>query len=288
MKLEEWACVFDCEGDPLVGILHTAPQDADRIGVLVVVGGPQYRVGSHRQFVVMARSLAARGYSVLRFDYRGMGDSGGAPRSFASVDADIRAALDHWARLDPTLRGFVIWGLCDAASAAFMYGHTDRRVLGLIVANPWVRSEASEARAYVRHYYGRRLLQGDFWRKLFSGRVSLRASASDLAGKLARTLGYGGCAATDVATADFRARMLSGLTSFAGPVLLLLSGRDLTAREFEDFSAAATDWRRALASTMVETLRLADADHTLSDRASQNAASLATLEWIARAIRCEQ
>jgi len=79
---QERASVFGCGGDRLVGILHAPAERARDIGVLVVVGGPQYRVGSHRQFVRMARDFAAAGYPVLRFDHRGIGDSDGAARSF--------------------------------------------------------------------------------------------------------------------------------------------------------------------------------------------------------------
>src|SRR5262245_16772174 len=113
--------VFPCHGDQLIGIVHRATAGEMRIGVVVVVGGPQYRVGSHRQFVLMARRLAEAGYPVLRFDYRGMGDSESAPRSFESVDDDIRAAVDALFSEVQGLRGIVIFGLCDAASAALMY-----------------------------------------------------------------------------------------------------------------------------------------------------------------------
>ncbi|KAB8057318.1 hydrolase 1, exosortase A system-associated, partial [Janthinobacterium violaceinigrum] len=58
----------------LVGILSLPAAPGPR-GVLIVTGGPQYRVGSHRQFVLLARALAAQGVPVLRFDLRGMGDS---------------------------------------------------------------------------------------------------------------------------------------------------------------------------------------------------------------------
>ena len=77
----EFPVVFSCGGDQLVGMVHPA---AARLGVVIVVGGPQYRVGSHRQFVLMARDLAREGYPVLRFDYRGMGDSDGAVRGSAT------------------------------------------------------------------------------------------------------------------------------------------------------------------------------------------------------------
>ncbi len=45
MSVKEVPFVFECQGESLVGILHQ-PEEAAPIGVLVVVGGPQYRVGS--------------------------------------------------------------------------------------------------------------------------------------------------------------------------------------------------------------------------------------------------
>ena len=50
---------IDCAGERLPAILHPGTPGAAR-GVLVVVGGPQTRVGSHRQFVLLARQLAVR------------------------------------------------------------------------------------------------------------------------------------------------------------------------------------------------------------------------------------
>ena len=76
MSVEEVPFIFDCQGESLIGILHQ-PVNAASIGILIVVGGPQYRVGSHRQFLLLARSLSANDIPVLRFDYRAMGDSGG-------------------------------------------------------------------------------------------------------------------------------------------------------------------------------------------------------------------
>src|SRR5690625_2926143 len=136
----EMPLTFDCLGDRLVGILHRGSEQATR-GVLVVVGGPQYRVGSHRQFVLFASRLAEAGVPVLRFDYRGMGDSEGDSRTFEHIAADIRAALDIFLKAAPGLREVVIWGLCDAASAACFYAPSDLRVTGLVLLNPWVRTE---------------------------------------------------------------------------------------------------------------------------------------------------
>jgi exosortase A-associated hydrolase 1 len=257
----EQAIVFICGADELLGILHHAADPHPACGVVIVVGGPQYRVGSHRQFILMARALAAAGIPVLRFDYRGMGDSEGAARSFESVGEDITAAIDALTRAIPSVRKIALWGLCDAASAALMVVPAEARVSALILANPWVRTQSGEARAYVSHYYGDRLLQRDFWTKLLRGKVN---PFSALAGwfrmhRVART-------APTAAALGFIERMRMGMEAFSGPVLLLLSERDLTAQEFVDHCAASREWSRLLTRPNVIVERLAGADHTFSQR----------------------
>jgi hypothetical protein len=89
----ERALMFECGGETLVGVL-AEPASPAMVGVLIIVGGPQYRAGSHRQFVLLSRQLAATGVAAMRFDYRGMGDSTGSPSSFDDVSEDIAAAID--------------------------------------------------------------------------------------------------------------------------------------------------------------------------------------------------
>jgi alpha/beta superfamily hydrolase len=81
VNIDERAFSFRCENSWLYGIA-SLPEQASSRGVLIVVGGPQYRVGSHRQFALLARHLAEHGVPVMRFDYRGMGDSVGDIRTF--------------------------------------------------------------------------------------------------------------------------------------------------------------------------------------------------------------
>src|SRR5262249_10654854 len=92
MTQEEAIQIF-CNGVPLVGILHRSQSDAHR-GMVIVVGGPQYRVGSHRQFILLARFLAESGVPVLRFDHRGIGDSDGLFLGFEQIDDDLAVAID--------------------------------------------------------------------------------------------------------------------------------------------------------------------------------------------------
>lgn len=283
---EERPLVFDCDGDQLVGVLAT-PAASARTGAVIVVGGPQYRAGSHRQFVLLSRALAQAGFAALRFDYRGMGDSEGTVRTFEGVSADIAAAISAMRDSCPSIEEIVMWGLCDGASAALMYvdahrGATEARsrgaVGGLVLVNPWVRSEATFARTQMRHYYLRRLGEPAFWSKLLRGRVRLGASVGDL-GRAARS-----ATATSRGAAPrngtFQQRMLAGLTKFAGPVLLLTSGRDLTAREFDEYAAADSRWRESLRRSSVRRVDIPDADHTFSGTESRLEAERATVEWL--------
>lgn len=271
--LEE-AIVFACGGESLVGILHRPAGNAARVGVLVVVGGPQYRVGSHRQFVLMARDLARQGFAVLRFDYRGMGDSDGDVRTFESVSEDIQAAIATFQKAEPAVSTVVVWGLCDAASAALMHAGSDRRVSGIVLVNPWVRSTAGEARAYVSNYYGQRLLQGSFWRKVFSGKYDIVRSVREFARTLVQSRG------PTAASGSFIDRMLAGFAAFSGPVLVLISERDLTAAEFVNLCAESPSWRAALERSNVRVVNLPRADHTFSTRSALDAATNHCVEWL--------
>jgi hypothetical protein len=100
-----------------------------------------------------------------------------------------------------------------------MYAPGDARVTGLVLANPWVRTQTSEAQAYMRHYYGARVLSRDFWRKLASGGVHPLASLRSLCAYLRSALSRGG-GSPEVST-PFPARMLEGLERFRGRVLLV-------------------------------------------------------------------
>ncbi|HKU15955.1 MAG TPA: hydrolase 1, exosortase A system-associated [Steroidobacteraceae bacterium] len=272
--------------DSMVGVLHPALQGAANVGVLVVVGGPQYRVGSHRQFVLMARQLAKAGFPVLRFDYRGMGDSDGEVRTFEGCGEDIRAALEAFQSAIPTLKGVVVWGLCDAASAALMHVTQDSRVLGIVLVNPWVRTVAGEARAYVQHYYGQRLLQASFWRKLLSGKLDVMRSVRDFVRALGESRGAGAAARAPI---SFIERMRRGLTAFARPVLVLISERDLTAAEFTTLCTGSDAWRQAMGRSSVQLVRLAGADHTFSSRSSLDEATSHCIAWLtARIVMQEQ
>ena len=293
-SIAERPLVFDCEGDRLVGVLAT-PAAAARTGIVIVVGGPQYRAGSHRQFVLLSRALAQAGFAALRFDYRGMGDSEGTVRTFEEVPADIAAAISAMRSACSTIEQIVLWGLCDGASAALMYvdgpheATTEARsrsaVSGLVLVNPWVRSEATFARTQIRHYYLRRFVEPAFWSKLLRGRVRVAASVGDL-GRAARSAAVSSRGAAPQ-HGRFQQQMLDGFAKFTGPVLLLMSGRDLTAREFDEYAAADPRWRELLHRPSVRRVDIANADHTFSATESRLEAEQATVEWLRERLGAE-
>jgi exosortase A-associated hydrolase 1 len=271
--MNEEALVFACGSESLVGVLARPAAPAAR-GVLIVVGGPQYRAGSHRQFTLLARELAGSGIASLRFDYRGMGDSSGAPRSFEAVDEDIGCAVERLLDAVPELREVVIWGLCDAASAALFYAHRDARVRGVVLLNPWVRTEQGIAQAHLRHYYGHRLLDRSFWHKLVSGRLDVRTAFASLRKFLVDA------AAPREEAGTLPERMEEGLRRFRGRVLLILSGKDLTADEFRGVVSRSERWRRLLAEARVTRRELAEANHTFSRRQWRDQVARWTADWV--------
>jgi exosortase A-associated hydrolase 1 len=283
MSFEEAALTFRCGADLLVGVLALPLRGAPRadLAVIVVVGGPQYRIGSHRQFTLLSRSLASSGYPALRFDGRGVGDSGGEARDFTARDDDIAAAIAVAKRELPQLRRIVLLGLCDGASAALLYlqRRGDDSVAGLCVLNPWVRTPTGLARTYVNHYYLRRIAQADFWRKLFAGAVSLGA-LSELVRhwRQARKT----AAASPGSVASFTTLMASAWRAFTGPILLVLSGDDYTAREFVDHASTSPAWRGQLARRNVTRVDLAGANHTFANELDRERVADETLAWLAR------
>lgn len=277
MSHSEIPVLFEAESERMVGIA-TPAETPSATGVLILVGGRQYRGGSHRQFVLLARRLAGAGFCTFRFDFRGMGDSSGSQRRFEEVDGDIAAAIAAFQARCPAVRRVVLWGLCDAATAAVLYWSRsgDARIAGMCLVNPWLRSEAGLARTRLRHYYRQRLLDLEFWRKLLRGRVGPIRSLREYLANWRTARGS--------AVQDYQRVMLDGMNEFPGPLLLLLSARDLTAREFLDRVEEEELGNPAaplLQQSRVRRVDIADADHTFSRESWRGEAEEAVIAWLA-------
>jgi uncharacterized protein len=290
---------FEAAGKDLYGILHL-PENPSHPGaaLLMVVGGPQTRVGSHRSHTLSARDLCARGMTVMRFDYEGLGDSEGAFVGFAQAGPSLEAAIDCLAQRLPAPGRIVLWSLCDGSAAcALNAAKVGPKVAGMILSNPYVHSAQGKAKAYLKYYYARRVLEGSFWKKMLTFRMNPLEVVSSLANLLGKASGAGakrpaGPAAVGeavpapaakqaaAATAEnapaiaagedppqLPEKVMEGLEAYPGPLRLILSGNDLTAREFLDLyrtrgSQARRD--RLRRSPEKELLSAPEADHTFT------------------------
>jgi pimeloyl-ACP methyl ester carboxylesterase len=129
--------------------------------VVFLNSGLLHKVGASRLYVRVARDLAAAGFTTLRFDLSGIGDSD--PRRDAktyeeSAVADVREAMDYLGSSFGT-REFVLFGLCSGSDMAFEVAKVDNRVIGLVQLDAY----AYRTWRWYVNYYGPRLGRARSW-----------------------------------------------------------------------------------------------------------------------------
>lgn len=174
---------FECEGAALGATLDAAD---GATGLLLVTGGSQTRVGSHRMYERLAKSLQQNDISCFRFDRRGVGDSEGEDPDFRGSGPDLAAAAAAFRREQPGLRRILGCGLCDGATTIALFGG-EAGLDGLILINPWlVEAQADEPpAAAIGAHYRKQLTSWDGWKKILSGAVDYRKVRKGLT-KIAR------------------------------------------------------------------------------------------------------
>ncbi|HET9638880.1 MAG TPA: hydrolase 1, exosortase A system-associated [Allosphingosinicella sp.] len=189
---------FDCAGAALGASLDPA---AGETGLLLVTGGTQTRIGSHRMYERLAAALAQAGWPCFRYDRRGVGDSEGEDPDFRDSRPDLAAAAAAFRREQPQLQRLLGFGLCDGASTLALHGQA-AGLDGYVLVNPWfVEAEAGEPPpAAIKSRYKEQLLSVEGWKRLLSGSISYRkvlkgllkiagSRPSSLSGEIAAALG---------------------------------------------------------------------------------------------------
>lgn len=271
----------------LVSVI-TQPQDSMQpaaTGVIILGAGLVHRVGPNRMTVRTARRLAQMGYTVLRFDHRGIGDSG--PRQdnqpfMQSAVEETREVMDYLAR-HHAIEDFVVMGICSGAETALHTGFVDQRVSGVALINGGGQGygDAWDAYEYVRgeaRWYLKRLFSLDSWRRALTGRSQYRRLITVVLQRIRNRLSP----PKEVAEASQQAASdIQNLLGRGVRLLWLQSEGDYSQNLFDTMFGDDAQALLDAGSVRVETISYTD--HTLTDQYSQTRVLELVQDWLSRA-----
>lgn len=172
----------------LVGIA-TAPSpeavNRQRTGVILLNAGVVHRVGPSRLYVALARRLAQRGFTVLRFDHSGIGDSPPRDDQLNFDQSSVAETVDaiNWLAAERQCATFVLIGLCSGTLTAFRAAQVDPRITSLVLLTALlldpstvpqeIVAEASDRRI-ARSYLVEKAVSARAWRKVLAGAIDYR------------------------------------------------------------------------------------------------------------------
>jgi hypothetical protein len=141
--------------------------------------GILHHVGACRLHVKLARTLAPAGYTVMRFDHSGIGDSDARRETLPfekSAVLDVQEAMDYLTATRGT-REFVLMGLCSGADMSFKVAGADSRVVGMMQLDAW----AYRTLGYWVRHYGNRVFKLTIWKNWLRRKLGavVRGSGTD-------------------------------------------------------------------------------------------------------------
>lgn len=274
---------FACNGKTLFGILHV-PEEyiCTTLVVLMVTGGPQTRIGSHRLYVQLARFLCENGIIVFRFDYEGLGDSEGDFIGFSYAEQSIDSAIEYLKCRFSDTHAYVIWGLCDGASISAIYSIKQKvKISGLILCNPIVHFDYMK---YNRRYYRNRILSLAFWSKFQLLRINFIDSFREVMKiinnelvELFNRLFNGKRISNNEILSN---QVIESIINSCAPIKLILSDNDVVADEFLNKLYSKKNVSKIFKKSKVTKTVIKNSDHTFSDPAAKKVLFKKSLEYI--------
>lgn len=152
----------------LVGIVTETSSGASRAdgpAVILLNSGILHHVGACRLHVNVGRTLASAGFTAMRFDHSGIGDSDARRETLPfekSAVLDVQEAMDYLTATRGA-REFVLMGLCSGADMSFKVATADSRVVGLVQLDAW----AYRTPGYWVRRYRDRVFKLDVWTQWF-------------------------------------------------------------------------------------------------------------------------
>jgi pimeloyl-ACP methyl ester carboxylesterase len=171
----------------LVGIVTSAAQGSEpKPAVILLNPGIVHRVAPGRIYVRIGRALAGQGFTVLRFDFSGIGDSSVRLDNLPFEESSVDEACAAMSFLQTTrdINRFILLGGCSGAAVSLETARFDRRVIAATLINFQARVDDEEQATYRNdgHYYWNFALASmASWRKLVTGQSNYRKIGRALA-----------------------------------------------------------------------------------------------------------
>lgn len=222
-------CYLEVAGARLLGVIHEADDAATRLPLALVYlhGWAGYRIGPHQMFTKMARRAETQGFTSLRFDFRGRGDSEGATAetTLTTMIEDALAATEYvLAKTGATQVALI--GDCSGSEVAIGAGPQHPQIAAQvlwsapIVAGDRARTDLAKRKS-VLSAYGQKLLRRDTWSKLVRGNLQTD--------QILKVIRGGGKGAGEQGDASDRAiDWFARFSGFRGPRLFIYGGNDPT------------------------------------------------------------
>ena len=186
MHITESTALFGA-ANSLAGIVSIPETPDPRLPAVVLLAPAQYpRWGPHRLYVLLARHLAGLGFTTLRFNFSGVGESLRREDEIPEDEAQLletSEAMDYLDRVHG-VRRYLAVGLCRSAWIALHTARRDSRLAGLVLLNPQSlaseRQSALHLNAKSRRTLEQSIRRGSSWHRFFSGKADYRGKLAML------------------------------------------------------------------------------------------------------------
>lgn len=272
-------------GETLFGIFHEPGTGAAGVGVVLLSPGVKSRVAPHRLYNKLTERLLRRGYSVLRFDFSGLGDSEGLVRETLMADlyrsiqlgryVDDTLAAIEWMRVHGGASRVILGGLCGGALTGLLTAPQCAQVEGLFglgmpvildgSAVDKVATMSEGQRQGVRKKYLGKVLNLQAWWRVLTLKSDFRLLWHSIVGRkrsLQHRAGDGLAVLGETGNPRFGPAMRD-LLERGRPLLLVFSGADRLHWEYQEKFATPHAAELARYST-VDVVVIEKANHVLT------------------------
>lgn len=171
--MNEQALLFG-PGKSLAAVVTEPAAPGGGPALILLNAGVLHHVGPNRLHVRLARELALRGGTTLRFDLSGLGDSRGRSDGTSFAEATVAEAREAMDALQATrgITSFVVGGLCSGADNALRIAAADPRVRGALLVEPM----SVPLSGFLVYSYRKKFLNPASWWRFLTGKSELFAT----------------------------------------------------------------------------------------------------------------